>query len=535
MSQRNARATRSNGSYRTNNRTTARTAVSNTSTERYQRRRRRNVKYKKQKSFNWRYLWYILIGVIIYFTIKLTLDSGIIDKSAKYINSVVTGERVIEEPRFLQGISIGGVDVSNLTLEEAEKLLISKINTELEGNAVTVKSNDGTKVYTYSLEDFGVYYNIEAALKSAMGFGSVEEEWISDYKQLQNGMVDFPVYFYDIGKIQSYVNAIAKENNIESKNAQCDRIDGKFKITEAVVGYKMDSRALYNQIIDLMDAKSFNTELLFELHTEQPKYFAKDFAYIDNELSSFSSSFTGGDKNRIQNLKNGCEKIDGTIIYPDEVFSTNEKFNPCTEANGWANAGTIVNGKIEDSIGGGMCQVSSVLYDAALYAELEIVERHNHSLKVGYSKYAFDATLSGDYLDLKFKNNTGYPLYLQSYISGSKVIVKFYGYDRFAGTGREIKLENKFVEETQPGEPIVKYDPELPEGTENIEVTALAGQKYELYKKVYINGKLTETVKINTSTYKPRREEKVVGQKKSEEATEITTQATNVIEEPVVN
>lgn len=531
MSQRNTRATGRNGSYRTSNRATTRELSKDT----YQRRRRRNVKYKKQKSFNWRYVWYVLIALIVYFVIKLTLDSGVIDKSAKYINSVVTGEKVQEEPTFLQGITIGGIDVSNMTLSEAEKKLMAEIDTQLEGNAVVIKSNDNTKAYTYSFDDFGIYFDIQTAIRSAMSFGTVEEEWIYDYKLLQSGNVDFPVYFYDNRKIQSYINAIAKENNIDFKNAQCERVNGEFKITEAVVGYKMDSDALYNQVIDLMKDKTFNTELSFELHTEQPKYFAKDFAYIDNELSSFSSSFTGGDKNRIQNLKNGCEKIDGTIIYPDEIFSTNEKFNPCTEANGWANAGTIVNGKIEDSIGGGMCQVSSALYDAALYAELEIVERHNHSLKVGYSKYAFDATLSGDYLDLKFKNNTGYPLYLQSYISGSKVIVKFYGYNRFEGTGREIKLENKFIEETQPGEPIVKYDPELPEGTENIEVTPLAGQKYELYKKVYINGKLTETVKINTSTYKPRREERVVGQKKTEETTEITTQPSDVIQEPVVS
>ena len=156
-------------------------------------------------------------------------------------------------------------------------------------------------------------------------------------------------------------------------------------------------------------------------------------------IGNYSSQYKGNDENRVQNLRNACSKINGVILYPGEEFSTNAHFNPCTEENGWALAGTIVKGKIEDSVGGGMCQVSSALYDAVLYAELEVTERHNHSMKVGYSPYAFDATLAGDYKDFKFKNNTNKAVYIESYLTSSNVVVNLYRPRKLNPAGRNYR------------------------------------------------------------------------------------------------
>ena len=151
-----------------------------------------------------------------------------------------------------------------------------------------------------------------------------------------------------------------------------------------------------------------------------------------------------------------------------------------------------------------------------------MVERFNHSLKVGYADYAFDATLAGDYKDLKFKNSTGYPMYIESYLTSSNVVVKLYGYEQH-DAGRKLEFKNKLVKTTPPGEPKVTEDNTKPEGYEEYEVTALDGKTYELYKYVYENGTLTDTVKINTSTYLPRRAEIIKGTKKEEAETESTT------------
>ncbi len=469
------------------------------------RRKRRRAKEKRK------------INRILLFVLALTVTAAIfskmvIDNSDRIVSafSFYDIETTRSQQTFLQGISIDGIDVSGLTLEEARALVQSSVNTEMPGYALIVKSSDGSREYKYSYEDFDIKFNIDRALKNALEYGNTEEEYLEDMRVLAENGVDFSIYSYSRPKINSYIRAVGAQNTVEPHNATCTHNGSGFEVQPETVGYKVDAQGILSQALALMDSRSFNKEITFDIEKVEPAVTSADFAYIDNELSSFASHYTGGDANRIQNLRNGCAKINGTILYPNEVFSTNDAFNPCTEANGWASAGTIVGGKLEDSVGGGMCQVSSALYDAALYAELEIVERYNHSLKVGYAPYAFDATLAGDYLDLKFRNNTGYPIFIESYLTDSNVCVNIYGYNRF-GSGRRVELENKFIEDIPHGDYEIVYDDKLPKGEEHIEVSQLDGKKYELYKKIYQDGELVDTVKVNTSTYKPRNGEKHIG------------------------
>lgn len=481
------------------------------------RRRRKKKKNNTKRTNPFLLVFFIFIIVLggASYTLYTNADT-VMEWFSTNVHQQKKDVNIPQQPIFLYGVKIDGIDVGGMTYAQAQTFLADKINTDTNGSAVTIKSTDGSKSYTYSFEDFGIKFDVEQALDAAIQFGTVEEEFAWDFKALEQGRADFSVYSYNLPKIHSFVRAIGAENTVSAKNATCKRVGDGFDIQPAIVGYSVDSQQILTQTISLIDSRSFNQTIQFDIKTEQPKYTEDDFAYVNNQLSSFSSPYTGGDENRIGNLRNACEKINGIIIYPEEVFSTNDAFNPCTEENGWFSAPTIVGGKLEDSIGGGMCQVSSALYDAALYAELEIVERHNHSLKVGYAKYAFDATLAGDYLDLKFRNNTGYPICIESYLTASNVVVKIYGYNRFS-SARTIELENKFIEDIPHGDFLVVNDPELPEGTENITVSQLVGKKYELYKNVYENGELKETIKINTSTYKPRNGEKHIGTKKADE------------------
>ena len=323
---------------------------------------------------------------------------------------------------------------------------------------------------------------------------------------------------YNKAQVRSYVNAIADKINVDAKDAGLKRMNGQFVVTPAQTGYKIDKETILSQVYDLIDSRDFGKEVIFDINVTEPKHKDADVNGITGIIGTYSSPYTGGDDNRIQNLRNGCAKINGVVIYPGEEFSTNAHFNPCTEANGWASAGTIVNGKIEDSIGGGMCQVSSALYMALLNAELKITERFNHSMKVGYADYGFDATLAGDYKDLKFINDTDCAIFIESYLANSNVIVNIYGKE-LHNTGRTLKFYNKFIKETPPDEPITKEDSSLPAGTKKLDVTAKNGYVYELYKEVYENGVLKDTVKINTSTYLPRRQVTLIGTKTAESET----------------
>lgn len=428
-------------------------------------------------------------------------------------------DQPIEEkpPVMDNNMLIDGKSVAGMTKEEALEYINSEVDSNTEGNAVKITSNDKKHTYEYTFQDFDVKFDIEGAVDRAINFGKNPEKdsWWREFKALEGGKVNMAVMTYSRPKITSYVNAIASEINVEAKSAGLVRQNGTFTVTKSATGYAMDKDKLLNDVITLVENREFGKEITFEIKVTEPKYTDKAFEGFTGLIGTYSSPYSGGDEARIQNLKNGCAKINGVIVYPDEVFSTNAHFNPCTEANGWASAGTIVNGKIEDSVGGGMCQVSSALYMALLNAEVEITERHNHSMKVGYANYGFDATLAGDYKDLKFRNNTGCVIYLESYTTGSNVVVNIYGKEVHPA-GRTLTFENKFIESKDPPAPIEKYDDTLPEGTQKIDTTAMKGVTYELYKNVYQNGVLQETVKVNTSVYSPRQQVTLIGTKKSE-------------------
>lgn len=470
--------------------------------------RRRKRQHSKRNHFN-----RVLSKTILVFIIVII--AGCIARKpimSKYYQWKIDQPKVAQENVILDGILIDGKEVNGMNYEKAVNYINSKVDTNTEGNIITIKSKDGKYTYNYTFQDFDLKYDIEGAVKQALEFAKdpTSDNWWRQFKALESGTVDFGIMSYNKAKVQSYINAISDKITVEAKDAGLKRVNGQFVVTPSQTGYTIDKEAILNQVYELIDKRDFGKEVTFDIKTTEPKHKDADVTGITGIIGSYSSPYKGGDANRIQNLKNGCAKINSVVVYPNEVFSTNDHFNPCTEANGWANAGTIVNGKIEDSIGGGMCQVSSALYMALLNAELKITERYNHSMKVGYADYGFDATLAGDYKDLKFKNDTNCAVFIESYLTSTNVVVNIYGKE-IHSAGRTLKFHNKFIKETPPDDPVTKEDSSLPVGTTKLDVTAKNGYTYELYKDVYENGVLKETVKINTSTYLPRRQVTLIG------------------------
>ncbi len=143
------------------------------------------------------------------------------------------------------------------------------------------------------------------------------------------------------------------------------------------------------------------------------------------ELASCSTPIIIDDNNRDKNLKITADKINGTIVKNGEEFSFNDTVGNPTEEKGYEKAGAFSNGKKIKTYGGGNCQVSTTIYDTALKVKgIEITERHEHGKSVGYVKEGKDATVAYDYLDLKFKNNTGHDIKIYASVGKEKVNVK---------------------------------------------------------------------------------------------------------------
>ena len=184
---------------------------------------------------------------------------------------------------------------------------------------------------------------------------------------------------------------------------------------------------------------------------------------------------------------------------PGEIFSFNDVVGPRTAERGYKEAGTYVGNKIEPGIGGGICQVSTTIYRAAMKANLRSIERTNHSMAVGYAQPGLDATVSYGYLDYKFKNTYDFPIYIQGNTSGKVVTYSIYG-DPSALNGRTYDMASEILE-TIPPETKVVDDSSLPVGQEVTEGAGMTGYRARAYQITYENGSEVNREVVSTDTY----------------------------------
>lgn len=231
-------------------------------------------------------------------------------------------------------------------------------------------------------------------------------------------------------------------------------------------------------------------------------------------LGTFSTTYNTSNQNRITNLKLASEKIDGTIILPGETFSYNKVVGERTIAKGYKEAAVYAGGKVVDGIGGGICQLSSTLYNSVLYANLEITSRSNHRFLTSYVTAGRDATVSWGTIDFGFKNTRSYPIKITSEVKNGVVTTSIYGIKE--EKEYEVVIESKVTEVIPYSTKYVK-DSTLKEDEEEIVQYGANGAKSETYKIVKYNGIVVSREQISSDIYSPL--ERIVkrGTKKAQE------------------
>lgn len=231
-------------------------------------------------------------------------------------------------------------------------------------------------------------------------------------------------------------------------------------------------------------------------------------------LGTFSTTYNTSNQNRITNLKLASEKIDGTIILPGETFSYNKVVGERTIAKGYKEAAVYAGGKVVDGIGGGICQLSSTLYNSVLYANLEITSRSNHRFLTSYVTAGRDATVSWETIDFCFKNTRSYPIKITSEVKNGVVTTSIYGIKE--EKEYEVVIESKVTEVIPYSTKYVK-DSTLKEDEEEIVQYGANGAKSETYKIVKYNGIVVSREQISSDIYSPL--ERIVkrGTKKAQE------------------
>ena len=222
-----------------------------------------------------------------------------------------------------------------------------------------------------------------------------------------------------------------------------------------------------------------------------------------NRLSMSTTKYDSTNVNRATNLEIAVNKINGTVLAPGEIFSFNKVVGERTAKSGFKEAIIYADGELDYGLGGGICQVSSNLYNTVLKANLEIVERKNHSMTVNYLPIGCDATVSYGSVDFKFKNSRSYPIKIVATINSGVITISIYG----------IKEENEYtvdiITETlqkEDFETVYERTSSVPEGTEIIKQTGKYGYKCSTYKVLYQNGKMVSKTLLSTDTYKPQKQ-----------------------------
>ena len=421
---------------------------------------------------------------------------------------------------FYNGVMVNGVELGGYTMEEAKEKLNSDINEKIKDEIIELKDGSGN-AFQLKYSDFDGKYNIDDTLLAAYNYarnGDIKERY-KLIKDLENNPKDFEAEFtYNAALLKEKLNEIASAINVEAQDSTISRENGQFVITDERQGYEMEIDATYEKIKPVIESMDEETIDIVGKVTE-PNVTREENEKATTLIGTYYTTFSGGSANagRNENLRVGCEHVNGTVLKPGETFSMNEALGPQTYENGYRNAAVIVNGKIEDGLAGGVCQITSTLYNAVILAELKVVERSNHSLAVAYVPLGQDAAVAGDYKDLKFQNDTDYPIYIETYLSGNKLIANVYGYE-IHDSGREVEFEN-IVDSIipKPAEKITE-DPELPKDYREVTYYGKEGKKVSTYKIVYENGVQISREFFSKSTYSATADEVTIGTKEEETA-----------------
>ncbi len=477
---------------------------------------------------------------------------------------------------IFSGISVQGIDVSNLTIDEAKKKVSSIIGNHIS-EEISLQHNDFQTVILP--EQFGVSFDVDSAVEQAYSIGKSDSLIKNNYTILSLLLKNYnisPSINYDEDLLNSLIDSINAQLPDRVVNSGYS-IDGtNLIITSGKDGILISSSDLKDEILSFLNDISSKNETInipvnnvgaepinldaiykdiFKLPVDAsyttnpyvvyPSSNGLDFAIsmeeakaiisnqqdeytiplkitypnvttnqIGNEpfpdlLSQFSTSFTSSGYNRSNNIILSSAKLNGLVLMPGEEFSYNQAVGQRTRAAGFREAGAYSNGKVVQEVGGGICQVSSTLYNAVLYANLEIVERTNHYFNPGYVKAGLDATVSWGGPDFRFRNNRNYPIRIVTDTSGKKLKVYIYGLK--TDDDCTVVLDPRYISSV-PYKTTYQNDASLATGETRVVSSGSNGCKTATYKYVYDkNGTLISSECISRDTYSPHNKVVAVG------------------------
>ena len=413
--------------------------------------------------------------------------------------SVSSAEKITT---ICKGVFIDAVDVSGMTGAEAETAVDNYIK-ELRGKGIAILV--GENVVYRTMGELGYTFEANDYLEQAIGLcrsGNLVKRY-KDKKDIEQGNIVYPLtYTFDENILKDLITKEVSTYNVSPVNATLIRDKGKFIYKDHMIGSKVDINQTFelvkNQIIKWNRRDIIAEAVMVE---DLPVYNLEDAMKCDTILGEFTTEYKDSSDNRAANLANGAKFINNTVLYPGEVFSSYECLEPFSLENGYFIGGAYLDGEVIESIGGGSCQVTTTLYNAVLYSELEIVERQAHSMTVSYVTLSRDAAISEGSKDFRFSNNTDAPILVQAFTNNRKITFRIWGHETRDTVNRRIEYESVKLTEITPSADVITLDPNQPTSYKKVTQKAHIGYKAELYKIIYKNDVEVSRSLFNRSTY----------------------------------
>lgn len=421
------------------------------------------------------------------------------------------------EPTISKGVFIDTVEISGMTVKEAQDALKSHIE-GLRSKSFALVVGSNTMVITMGELDYTFQSN--NYIKQAIGLGKSGNliKRYKDNKDIEHGKIIYPLtYTYNEDKLREIIEEGAKEYRVAPKNASFTRKQNEFQYTDHVMGSKMDEESTLSLIKEKLDNWIRMDFLVHATMVDvEPEFTRQTLEKSNSIIGEFSTEYKSSSEDRAANLANGAKLINNAVLYPGDVFSSYTYLLPFSVDNGYYIAGSYNRGKIEQSIGGGACQVTTTLYNAVLDAELSIVERYAHSMTVSYVDLAYDAAIAEGSKNFQFKNNTDMPILIEAFSEDRKVTFRIWGHETRDTDNRTVKYENKLVKEISPSSTEkVTEDPTKPTSYRKVTQRARKGYQSELYKVIYENGVEVSRELVNKSYYNAEPAHVTIGSKKN--------------------
>lgn len=408
------------------------------------------------------------------------------------IAGIVYVKTLMNTNTIYENIFINGVNVSKMTVEQAETALKDKF----KYGELVLKKEDVE--LTQDLSQVGFSYDISESVKKAYGIGR-NGSFFGDIFQvigLKTGKKENieieTVESYD--KLDKFYEQVSKKVNRPAKNATIS-IDGQgIVVTDSETGFALDLEKLKSDVqtaIKQSDDKSL-IEVTIPVSSTQPKIKTEELKQINGLIASYSSEYIQSNVERSYNVALAASKVNNQLIMPGEEVSFMNTLGYVSQKNGFKISKIIVNNEFQDGVGGGVCQVSSTLYNALLMGGVGITSRTNHTFPIIYIPTGRDATVANDGPDLKYKNNYDFPIFIKNYAYNGHMVSEVYGNVEKA---KKYEIYSEITSSTPPNV-IYTNDNTIEKGKEVVEDKGHIGYTAVTYR--IING---QKLVVSRDTY----------------------------------